>query len=609
VRAVLALLLLWPLALFAVDRDLDDCTIPGSHVYAEATPFDLDWCTFVDGDDITAILVGAADAQGASVYIRAPSGDRDAASATIDWKDDPTVEVTTFVFLEDQDSSSRFLVQHKNAPTDAKTFYRLWNFVNSNVVRIGSGNLAITFRGNHPGLGNCRIDHYPTYNATSNCDGMPGLLHFATTNSTQPDLIDVRANVAFAQGSSIRIDGAQANGAVANRVKQVNVAGLHYATSGFYINGGVQKVWMDPDRFWQSDPYLRTHGWDGAIARTEGGYSLGCFDELRTMPRGDGAATVYVDELTGGVTFEYGTPVANQRAIGKIGSAAQPFILRIKDWGSSGPGTTYPAGVRSKRSHQPILFKGDPAEDLGYEPARFVRMIKLPDDYGSGVYGGSIADGLCAAGNETDNFYQSGTYNVMRLEANSSSNVKHGYKVEFAGDWDTNFWRGVLFLFHYAPTNSTNRSWQHILKASAGTTISDTITMHDTNTVTGPGTFTNVTTADMTAVDASVLQAGDNTVTDTNIAGVLAVAADTGTVTVDNVNFTGSARAVITVASGSAAVVTDLCVPDGSTITGAGTLTYEGSGESLPFTIPDSTANCAITADPRPGAVTGGGVN
>jgi hypothetical protein len=599
---------MWPLLAFGAVRTLSDCTIPGGHSYAEGTPFDLDWCTFDDGDEITAILLGAANAQGANVYIRAPAGNRWAVSATIDWKDDVTTAVSTFVFSEDELSASRFLLQHKNAPSNSQTFYKLWQFENFNIVRIGSSNLALTFRGNHPGLGNCQIDHYPTYNANSNCDGMAGLLHFTTTNNTQPDLVDVRANIAFAQGASIRFDGQQSVGPGNNRIKQVNLAGLHYATSGAYVNGGVQKIWMDPDRTWQSDPYLRTHGWDGAIARTEGGYPLGCFDATRTQQRGFGAATVYVDELTGGVQFEYGTPIFNQRAVGKIGSSSAPFIVRLKDWGSSGPGTAYPAGVRSRRSHQPILFKGDPAPDLGYEPSRFIRLIKLPSDYGDGVYGNPIADGLCAAGNETSNNYNSGTYNVMRLEANSSTHVNHGYRVEFQGDWTTNFWRGPLFYFHYAPTSSANRSWQHILRVVSGTTITDSIAMHDTNTVTGPGTFTNITTADLVAVDTSVLQADNNVVTDTNVSGAVAITANTGTVTVNNVNFTGSARAVITIGSGSAAVVTGLCVPNGSTITGAGTLTYEGDSESLPFTIPNSTSNCAITADPVPGPVTGGGV-
>lgn len=318
---------------------------------------------------------------------------------------------------------------------------------------------------------------------------------------------------------------------------------------------------------------------------------------------------MYVDELTGGVQFEYGTPYFGQRAIGKIGSASQPFTVRVKDWGASGPGTAYPAGVRSKRSHQPILFKGDPAPDLGYEPSRFLRVIKLPDTYGSGVYGGSIVNALCAEGNETNNFTQSGTYNVMRLEANSTGNVNHGYKVEFVGDWDTNFWRGHLFYFHYAPTNSTNRSWQHVLKAASDMTFTDSIAMHDTNTVTGPGTFTNITTTDVTAGDSSVLQADNNLVTDTHVAGTIAIGDDTGTLTATNIEFTGAARAVITVGSGSAAVVSDLCVPDGSTITGAGTLTYEGSSESMPYTIPNGTQNCSLTADGRPNPPSGGSVN
>jgi len=591
-RLILALLLMVPMLASGAVVRLTDCgTLPAT--ISEAEPFDLDACNLQDGDDITTLLTDIATEWG-DVYVRAPSKTVWVEADYAAWTQD------NFYFLEDQSARNRLLIQHNSTYVNSADFYTLWQFTNYINVKIGGPNLSITIRGNHPGLGNCRRTQYPTYIASSICDGTPGLLTFTVNDGSKPTLADVRANIAYAQGDSLRFNGSQSEGDVINKVQQVNIAGLHYATGGVNINGGVRRVWFDPDRMVLSDPYLRTHGWDGAIARTEGGYPLGCFDIENTQSRGSGVQTVAAQEMTGGATFEYGIHSANQRSIGRIGSASQPFILRIKDWGASGPGTAYPAGVRSKRQHQPILFKGDPAPDLGEHPTRFIHLIKLPDTYGSGVYGGAIVNELCAEGNETDNFYNSGTYNVMRLEANGPADAtNHGYAVTFSGDWDANFWRGSLFFFHYAPNYSTNRSWQHVLRAADGMTFTDTITLNDTNTVTGPGTFTNLATADV--VGTVTLDADNNVITDTNVSGVIAIGAATGTTTISNVNMTGSATDLITVGAGSTVNISNLCIASGKRVTGAGTATYEGSGLTLPYTF-GALAECSITGNERPDA-------
>jgi hypothetical protein len=43
----------------------------------------------------------------------------------------------------------------------------------------------------------------------------------------------------------------------------------------------------------------------------------------------------------------------------------------------------------------------------------------------------------------------------------------------------------------------------------------------------------------------------------------------------------------------------NICAPSGSTIEGAGSVTYQGKAVALPFTIP-SAAGCTITKDELP---------
>jgi hypothetical protein len=171
--------------------------------------------------------------------------------------------------------------------------------------------------------------------------------------------------------------------------------------------------------------------------------------------------------------------------------------------------------------------------------------------------------------------------------------------VTFAGDWRTaaqggTFDRGQLFYFGW----DAGPIYNNTLRAAAGTEIKDTITLHDRSTVTGPGTFANIVVADHSANTPGA----NSTITDTTVTGTVTVNANTENTTVSNVNFTGSARAVITIGASADATVDDLCVPNGSTITGTGTLYYEGdpTPKSLPYTIPNSTQACNSTANDRP---------
>jgi hypothetical protein len=250
-------------------------------------------------------------------------------------------------------------------------------------------------------------------------------------------------------------------------------------------------------------------------------------------------------------------------------------------------------------------MKGDPHDAGDDVPRRFVRFIKLPDDYGSGP--ASVGISGCT---ESGNAGPDADSRHLRWENSvASGRTNRGWDIELAGDWRSyaqggTILRGTLFSTAF----DTYRSYNNTLRIASGTTYPETFTMHDTVTAIGPGTWAGIAVADFNANNPG----RNNTVTDTQVSGVIAIDADTENTTVSNVNFTGSARAVITIGANSDATVTDLCVPDGSTITGTGTLTYEGVEQSpdwSPFNIPNGTAECSITADGRPDPPSGGSVN
>jgi hypothetical protein len=606
VRLILALLLCWPLAVFAVDRDLDDCTV-GSTPTALA-PLDLDNCTISDGDDISGILIGLASTYG-DVYVRAPSRTANVVAAyTVFTVDD-------FYFLEDEDGRNTFLIQHKVVDGTScsgaacEGFFTLWRLEQFDHVVIGGQSLSITFVGNHPGLANCAAQNRPALQtgwgsgSADICDINKGLVDIYVGDGVQPALFDFRANVKFSQMYALMSGGYNANENMTNRVQQVNVAGVFYATSGINTYLAVKDVWFDPDRTFITDPYVRIFGWTGTVGvGTEGGLPMGCNDTVNDQLRASAGAPYYSDSITGGISIQYGWAGFIPRFSGTIGTAEAPFVIRIQDLAITGPGTGYQAGVRVKGTGEATFFKGDPNDKGTDTPQRFLRIIRLPDEYGSGPASNSMSG--CPAnsfvGADADS-------NFLRFENSIGiSRYTRNFDVEFVGDWRTTaqggtFERGELVRMAF----DTYRAYHNTVRVASDTTFPDTLTMYDTGTATGPGTFANIAVADFNANNPGQ----DNLITDTNVSGTVAISANTEDTTIANVNFTGTARAVITIGASANAIVSDLCVPNGSTITGAGTLTYEGSGQSLPYTIPNSTANCSITPDPRPGPVTGGSVN
>jgi hypothetical protein len=589
-RLILALILMVPMLASAVERDLDDCTI-GATPTALA-PLDLDNCTFDDGDEITGILTGLVSTYG-NVYVRAPSRTAWVVAAYT------AFTVDDFYFLEDQSARNTFLIQHKvvNPATcsgnDCKGFFTLWSFSNFDNVVIGGPKLSVTLQGNHPGLANCSTHYRPAtetgYNAgaAAICDINYGFVGFSMTDSSTATLADVRANLKFTQGYAVYTTGSITEGGTTNKITQLNVAGLFFATSGTFFHQGVKNAWSDPDRYVLSDPFVRAYGWTGTTGtQTDNGLPVGCNDSDNKQVRASGFAGYYTDSITGGMTVDYGMISWVQRFASQVGvSQSEPYIVRLKDWGISGPGTSYPAGVRVKWTNEANMFKGDP-HDAGTSGVvqRWVRFQKLPDTYGSGP--------SSASGTGCDEVYNPGNSNFARLENSVTGRANRDWDVTFSGNW---LWpHGGHPLLRFAWDASA--SYGHTMRLASGTTINSTITLHDRSTVTGPGTYSELVVADYN----TNVPGANSSIVNTNVAGAVTISADTEGTTISNVNFTGSARAVITIGSSADATVDDLCVPNGSTITGTGTLTYEGGSQSLPYTIPNGTNNCNITANDRP---------
>jgi hypothetical protein len=585
----LALLLLSTQAESAVRR-LSECgAFSGSPT--EALPFDLDRCALASGDDVTELLKDIQSKWPNGFYVRAPSKSITVISNTIYW---PT-STKYYVLLEDQDPTNKLLIQHASKPTD---FWVMWRFENFDTVKIGGANLSITFQGNHPGLANC--DEHYSYaiaagysEATARiCDINRGLLEFRMSDRTEATLADIRANVRYSQSYSIYTWGSAGfaeDVGTGNKIRQFNVAGLHFATGGVFFHQGVRHAWADPDRFVLSDPYVRTYGWTGETSSSfAGGLPVGCPHHIKDQVRGNAFSGYYTDSITGGMMLEYGLLAWVPRYATKVGySEDDPFVVRIKDWGVSGPGTPYPAGVRVKKTGEGNFFKGDPhyKGEAGITQ-RFVRFEKLPDTFGSGPASGT------SPGCEYS--YADSDSNFARTENSLTSFPNRDWHITFSGDWRSlnqggSFERGQLFNFAW----DNGESYGHTLRAAAGTEILDTIRMYDRNTVTGPGEFHDIIVANY----SPALPGRGNVVADTNLTGTVTVTASTGTTTIRNVNFTGSSRTVIDVQPESKLVANNLCAPPDSIISGTGTVVLDDQVISLPHVL--SNANtCSISKAP-----------
>lgn len=577
-----------------------DCTVPSGFAPSATQPFQLDWCNPVDRDEISQLLVQVAAQWPGSVSIVAPTTSMSLTSNTVQWGSQ--VAVREFRFLESP-TAATLRVLH---PSNATDKYRMWVFANLNRVIIGGPGLKVTFVGTHPGLG-------------TGDNTQAGLIELKTNDGSSPALADIRANFANSQSHGVHFLGAS-NGvdgeATQNRFQQVNVAG-RFVNSGIVINSGVRDVWFDPNNLRVMDPFVRGQGWDGALAGTRpDGIKVGCFDTARYQYRSfPGAQAQYVRRVSGGVTFEYGAPVANIFVAKYIGDGPeQPYRVRFKDFGFSGPTsiTGLPAGVMVKKAIDTTVMKHDPLPPFGHTAAdfRYLMFEELPSTYGNGLESGPISGG-CAAGNATDNNMHTGTPYIWRAEA-SRDEVAAQYVTSYVDVTFKNIskWQEMGDARAYiqasgsgadiAPGPSVpDRTFGHVLRAAAGTLVPGTTQMLDNNTLTGPGSWFRPSAAPVRTDQGTVINPIGNRILDTSIHGNVEIGANAKGTVIRNVNFSGAARPIIHVGSGSDVVVDAICAPSGSTITGQGSVTYQGRLVPLPYTI-SSASQCTLAQSPRP---------
>ncbi len=585
----------------AATRRLEsDCKIPNGFVAAATAPFDLDWCVLQDRDDVHRLLLDIANRWPGSVYVRAPSATLTLETDTTDWSIDPARPVKNFSFIEDEDTANRLTLRHRSKPSNG---YVLWRFVDFKSIRIGGANRALTFQGTHPGLGN------------GNPETNSGLLDFRLAGGGLPQLLDVRANVRDAQDYGFYIGGgpsAARIGGKLDRVEQLNLAGQFW-NAPVFVHAGVQSLWFDPDSLVISDPYNRVMGWDGAVATTVNGRRIGCIDRNRKQSRASGGSFYYVDRASGGLTLEYGTLSFIPRMVGEVGkSEADPFVIRIKDWGASGPQsqTGLTSGVAVKQSVEAIVFKGDSHPDYGRAaPFRFLRFELLESEFGNGVYSPAIASG-CAPGNPTSNFFESGYSNLFRLEANRGGqpyrNVNAYWSLELQGDFDGSFiGKGPLLYTSFEPEDTPgppepDRSYGHVILLGPGTSIKDSVNLLDHITATGAGTWRDLTVKSVVLASGRVLTPVDNVVRDTNVRGLIDVASGAVGTRVLNVDFrAGPARTIIRAGARSQVDVQDICAPMGSRIEGQGRVLLDGLALALPYTV-RASGGCDSGRPPSP---------
>jgi hypothetical protein len=513
-------------------------------------------------------------------------------SDSIDWS---STLLSQFHFYEPS-VEAELMLAHPADPSDA---YRMWHFTNFTRVIIGGPGLRLTFSGTHPGLG-------------TGDNTQAALIEFETNDGSTPELVDFRANVNNAPSYGLRFSGGALGSdgeSTVNRFLTVNVAG-RFLNSGVDVNSGVRDLWFHPDSFHVLDPYNRVKGWDGHVSFIRpDGIKVGCIDSKRYQYRiATGAKVQYVRKVTGGVTLEYGAPVANMFAIKYVGNGPDdPYIIRIKDFGFSGPTemTGLPAGVMVKKVFQTTVMKNDPAPLYGETEGgfRFVRFEQLPSDYGNGMHAGRIS-AACAPDNTTNNDYIGGTPEIWVAEA-SSDGLTNPYITAFFditidgfSEWvDMGDSRGYFNAAgsgaDVTPSGGTDRSYGHVLRATAGTEVAGITSLLDENTVTGRGGWHTIRIHPVATDQGSRINPRDNKVVDTQVGNLIDIGADASNTEIRNVRFTGSSRKIVSVGANSDVSVTSICAPAGSTIEGEGLVTYDGSVVSLPYTL-SLADNCAI---------------
>ncbi len=531
-------------------------------IYDENHPIQFDWLSNIqNGHDITDVLLDLAECFAPNLYVQMPSTPMQLGMKYIAW-DQFNMQVINssikkFAFLESPHAQTT--IYHKqytanssgisnnpylslNGPVD--DFFALWWFHNYERVIIGGPMLNLSFHSNHPGLG---IKGYSKSEKESIIS--KGLIEFKLDNNhLDADLVDFRANIHDTNAQGLNFTGGllTSQPSTQGRLSELKLSGLMW-NSSVRVHSGVSQAWYDVNGLKVSDPYQLQFGWDGSqIEKTDNNGLLipntlahGCFDPDRTLSKTRMIWTQNVDKLSGGMTLEYGAPNANIFLTKTIGeSANDPFVLRFKDIGISGPNNKgLPVGVSAKKpAKEYMMMKHDPLweNDPTIVFDRFIRIEQLPFDYGNYIHVNNVfkhnetsPGDFCALDNsiflETDDTGQiihnpnpsdlmglsqsTGHPNIWRAEASRDSSSQNAgrYITAFVNVTfkDLTPWYGSpsdhMNITHPAGSGSdynsiaaypkylADRSYGHVINADHNSIVPGLTSLLDKNTVTGPG--------------------------------------------------------------------------------------------------------------------------
>jgi hypothetical protein len=130
-----------------------------------------------------------------------------------------------------------------------------------------------------------------------------------------------------------------------------------------------------------------------------------------------------------------------------------------------------------------------------------------------------------------------------------------------------------------------------VLRAAATSVMTDTVNMLDTITVTGPGTWTNLTAKAVKTMSGNYIYPQANVIRDTHVRGLVDLGPNATGTTIENVNFSvGPARVIVQVNGSSSVTISRICAPPGSSIAGTGTVIYQGQRVTLPYKLGSANA-------------------
>ena len=527
--------------------------------HTEGDPIELNWYEWIaDHARIDTFYNNLISDMG-NIYTKMPSSV--VTLDTLNWQDGYDFGNTAqqFYMLE---SNQKVNIVHTGA-TESVTMFLVDNYTH---VKIGGVNFNMKFHGKHPGA-SCA---YPL-SGTQTCgeqlsetistptDGAARGLITLDQRSTNGVLVDIRADAKDCDSYCVySIGGGDAS---SQRTQNVHIEGF-YDNGGLSVNGGVVHAFTS---LTATDPHAAGQGWLGTTYPSNNGCTSN-YEKNKAMVRVHDA-----DTWRGDLVLRYGWAKWFSVDVDSVGRPNDRFDIQYDSLGWTGPSAAIPGEQVATAGCVMQGGKPDPWFQAGATAAP-TRFMRITEQAGSNF----------ALNDE------------IRMVATSSAKSW----TTCCTDIEFNGMQGPLSMRVEGNTDTVR---DHIVRggATANTGVLEQIGMD--YTVAG-GEWCNIEIANS---DIRGRPPTTNTIQDLTVSAGAGCYIEfkhtpTGTTTIDNITFNGSARAVIQMdASGSYTVDVPsdgkLTAPSGSTITnpgGGATLVCSGNTQSLPYTFDGATDDC-----------------